>query len=301
MTKRELAHYCYSRIGIEYALLTKEYGIIPPDYWLDIPCGTCFACLKRKRLEWSFRLIQEVLQYKESTFITLTFDEKHLEKFKDDYKRPLMLYLDRLRKRIGYRPRYWFISEKGDEINHTGRVHFHGIIFGTSQKELPFKVMRDCWKYGRSDTGYVNVKTANYLTKYMLKFQGDYKYILMCSNGIGSSYLKKYSREWFVNNFDFRNYVIYNNRKYPLSAYYRSKVYDDDIRLVKMLNRYLEHKPFESWLNGTKYISKYQFEISRKDWFSRTMRIGLSKPLKQKFDYGKICISQSGFAENWQV
>ena len=181
----------------------EAYKLVPPDYYLQIPCGTCLYCLKRKRNEWSLRLQYEVLDHSASTFVTLTFDDYHLDKFKDDYKKPLKLYIDRLRKKIGYRPRYFFISEYGEDDRYTNRLHFHGIIFGTSADSLSYSVQRKLWKYGIADTGWVDLRTANYLTKYMLKMQNDKKPILMCSNGIGKSFLNRQDiTQKYLNNYD---------------------------------------------------------------------------------------------------
>lgn len=289
MSLVERSEYCRSTIGLEYCVFHPEEGLIPPDFWIQIPCGTCFACLKRKRQEWSFRLIQEIFEHSENSFVTLTFDDEHLAKFADDYKRPLKLYVDRLRKRLGFRPRYWFISELGEE---NGRFHIHGIIFGTSKDAIPYSLMRSLWPYGRSDYGWVNCRTCNYLTKYLLKFQGDFKPFIMCSNGIGASYLSKKPLDYFVNGFDVRSYAEFMGVKYPLSVYYKSKIFTDDLKVCFMLNRVMEHKQFSAFLNGKEYKDKYLYQNARNSYFQKTLKLGLSKPLKRK-NYGKICISES--------
>ena len=48
----------------------------------------------------------------------------------------------------------------------TERLHLHGIVWGLGNG----KKVTDNWKYGITFTGYfVNEKTINYITKYMLK------------------------------------------------------------------------------------------------------------------------------------
>ena len=48
----------------------------------------------------------------------------------------------------------------------TERLHLHGIVWGLGNGE---KITKN-WKYGITFTGYfVNEKTINYITKYMLK------------------------------------------------------------------------------------------------------------------------------------
>ena len=44
----------------------------------DIPCGVCLPCLKRKSMEWAFRIHQENRRAVTSSFITLTYDTRNL-------------------------------------------------------------------------------------------------------------------------------------------------------------------------------------------------------------------------------
>lgn len=46
------------------------------DY--EIPCGRCVPCLKKKSMEWAFRLYQENKASLSAFFITLTYDTKEL-------------------------------------------------------------------------------------------------------------------------------------------------------------------------------------------------------------------------------
>lgn len=324
MTSMQLLNYCVDVIGPQYCDVRSDYEVYPPDYYIKVPCGTCFSCLKRKRLEWSFRLLQEIRQHKESTFVTLTFSNEYLEEFKDNPKRPLMLYIDRLRKALGYRPRYWFISELGDDDKYTGRLHFHGIFFGTSRKTLNFHLQRNKWKYGNVWLGYVNFKTANYVTKYMLKFQKDYKPIMLLSNGIGLSYISKRSLDYHLNNFDPRMYCVFLGQKYPLSNYYKTKLFDEHIKLCFMINRYFDNSPKEYYLNGFKFTDARLYENYRKSYYNDSLRCGTSLPIKPRksligdievnsdfnnfikkfdlFNYGKeLCISESRITKGWSL
>ena len=57
------------------------------------------------------------------------------------------------------------------------------------------KKITDNWKYGITFTGYfVNEKTINYITKYMLKIDEKHPKFrgkALCSAGIGAGYLKR--------------------------------------------------------------------------------------------------------------
>lgn len=281
MTFKQLSEYCHNTLGMRNVIVDSN-GLHPFDEYIEIPCGTCFACLKRKRLEWSFRLIQEIKQHKESSFVTLTFSDKYLAQFKDNPKRPLMLYIDRLRKALGYRPRYWFISELGDDVKYSGRLHFHGIFFGTSQETLSFQLQRDKWIYGNSWVGYVNFKTANYLTKYMLKFQTDYKPVMLLSNGIGLSYINRKIFDWHLNNFEPRFYTSFAGYQYPLSNYYKTKLFTDELKTVFAINRFWSNDKQVFTLLGNKFYDERLYRRYRDIYFKETLKRGTSRPLKGK-------------------
>lgn len=292
--------YCRDVIGLENCIAIESfpivrklgdnfvndfgYKLVPPDFYLQIPCGTCLYCLKRKRSEWSLRLIYEILSHTESTFVTLTFDDFYLEKFKDDYKKPIKLYIDRLRKKIGFRPRYFFISEYGEDDRYTRRFHFHGIIFGTSREILSYSVQRSLWKYGIADTGYVDFRTANYLTKYMLKMQNNEKPILMCSNGIGASFLNNSNVTLkYLNNYDPINVVYFYGRYYPLPSYYKRKMFDDDMKVDILIKRMNSEFKYEQQFLGNTYLNPREYVNVRNDYYRSTLARGTSKqkPLKE--------------------
>ena len=175
-------------------------GSIPPDYELDVPCGSCWQCLRQKRFETVLRLKVEQAVIPVGTrsyFVTLTFDEDSYRKYSSDYGRPVRLWLDRLRKRYG-KFRYWFISELGDKNK---RCHFHGLLFGLP--DIPYSVLCSTWNYGISWYGWVTDRTCGYITKYMIKQQIDrgqlYTPIKVYSKSIGCgrddsglSYLRRY-------------------------------------------------------------------------------------------------------------
>ena len=72
-------------------------------------------------------------------------------------------FLERCRKKTGKSLKHWCVTELGEE---KGRIHLHGIFFGDKAAEL----VAEKWKYGNVFIGsYVNEKTINYISKYMLK------------------------------------------------------------------------------------------------------------------------------------
>lgn len=299
MSNLELSQYVEHVLGwdvCEYRSDIRGSRLYPPDFYVDIPCGRCEACRKRKRGEWSVRLLNEIDSHSSSAFLTLTLDDDSLASFKDDPKRPLKLFIDRLRKHLGFRPRYWFISELGPS---TGRLHYHGIIFGADGDQLPQELVAGCWKYGFVYVGYVNYKTANYITKYMLKCDVNYKPFILCSQGIGLSYVNDHNRDYHLNGFDYRGLIKYNDRFYPLSTYYKRKFFGDDIRLCLMLNRCLDTSPTTFSFRGRTFTNEDEFKRVREQYYRWTLKVGLSFPITKKrikdtLRYGKLCFPESG-------
>lgn len=41
---------------------------------IHVPCGKCARCLQRKKMEWSFRMMDELVQSKTAYFITITYN-----------------------------------------------------------------------------------------------------------------------------------------------------------------------------------------------------------------------------------
>lgn len=290
MTSWQLLNYCVDVIGAQNCDIRSDYEVYPPDYWIQIPCGTCYHCLKNKRNYWVFRLLQELVSHKESTFVTLTLDDESLSKFKGDYKRPLKLYIDRLRKALGYRPRYWFISELGDEGKYTGRLHYHGFFFGTDKKTLNFALQRSKWSYGVSWFGYVKTNSIYYVTKYVVKQQprDDYKPFIFCSNGIGACYVTQRNFERLLNNFDPLKYVEFYGKKFPISPYYKRKFFNEDLQLIFRINRYNTAKS-SNIFRGIRYIDDLSYLKAMRRYYESTLRDGLSvfKP-KRFIDYNHI-------------
>ena len=59
--------------------------------------------------------------------------------------------------------KHWCVTELGEEND---RIHLHGIVFGQRAAEL----IKQQWGYGIVYVGkYCSSRTANYITKYMLK------------------------------------------------------------------------------------------------------------------------------------
>lgn len=109
----------------------------------------------------------ESLLHGDSVFITLTYDDENYPNRGDTpqaQKKPLQLFLKRLRATLPQKIRYFICSEYGDRGN---RLHFHGIIFGASMFDA--KAIDDAWGLGFTQVGECNTKTCRYVAKYVTK------------------------------------------------------------------------------------------------------------------------------------
>lgn len=67
---------CQFKIGLQL----KE-AIIRNDKYIthiNIPCGKCGRCLQRRKMEWSFRMMNELIHSKTAYFVTLTYDPENV-------------------------------------------------------------------------------------------------------------------------------------------------------------------------------------------------------------------------------
>ena len=104
-----------------------------------------------------------------------------LEEENDMCRYAVRHWLELIRKRTGKSVKHWVITEKGEDYN---RIHMHGIVWCRKEDV-------DAWRYGYTYIGdYVNGKTINYITKYMLQINENcpaFEGKVFCSQGIGRS------------------------------------------------------------------------------------------------------------------
>lgn len=248
----------------------------PDDYYVQVPCGYCKYCLKRQRREWIFRALNEFKDIppkplnnsdKSLFFITLTFEDKYLNDESFDPRNAIRKFLDVLRKRYcnNRRIRHFIIGEFG--TSNTKRLHYHGLLWNLSYKQIPFSDFWKLWTYGRCDIQYVRNPKASivYLTKYLLKYDSPTDRALcriMVSHGFGLSYTKTedYKQRKQMDSF----FSVFFARPYPLSRYYTSRMYDvfDKIRQYT-LRLQQPIQPFRLGNFETFDINKYRVEYFR--------------------------------------
>lgn len=165
-----------------------------------VGCGHCIMCKMKRTREWTLRLIMESKSYENDHvwFITLTYDDAHVPVTYDTdgvphltvKKRDHQLFMKRLRKRLDYPVKYFFVGEYGCR---TGRPHLHAVIFGLHSEDVGF--IEECWPYGFSLSKNFYKETAGYVAGYIQKklFGKDVYGVstppfLACSQHLGEDY-----------------------------------------------------------------------------------------------------------------
>lgn len=289
-------------INKKYTSTKKNGGVIPSivdnrTKYVAIGCGQCIECRKQKARDWTIRLMEDIKEYKNGKFITLTFSEDSLKELKNvveskygkDFINDENLIctiavrrmLERYRKKYGKSMRHWLITEKG----HTGtkRIHIHGIIYIDKSYEIEI-----FWKYGWVYVGeYVNNETINYIVKYITKIDLDNKGFngkILTSAGIGKHYLKTYNAKRNKYNGDktLDEYRMDNGIKQQLPKYYRNNLYNDDEREKLWIDkldkneRYVLGTKIENFSNNfEKYVKLVK--IARKT----NIELGYGQPIER--------------------
>jgi hypothetical protein len=136
---------------------------------VQVPCGKCPPCLKRKASHWSFRLNQETKVSSSACFITLTYETPPLtitgaQTLK---KKDFQDFLKRLRKTTLNKLKYYACGEYGGS---TIRPHYHAIMFNLPQSYIdnPEKLEK-IWTHGHIHIVPSNQLTIAYVSGYVLK------------------------------------------------------------------------------------------------------------------------------------
>jgi len=112
----------------------RPLSSFPPGAKLvPIPCGQCVGCRLERSRQWAVRLLKELKLHETSSFLTLTYDDKHLPLVGTSLrptlrKEDMTLFLKRLRFHLSPKKiRFFQCGEYGEK---KGRPHHHLILFG---------------------------------------------------------------------------------------------------------------------------------------------------------------------------
>ena len=227
--------------------------------YIEIPCGECKECKKKRKEMWRLRIENELLDSKSAIFFTGTFSDESIENIKKQYgvkeendiaTKANRLFLERLRKKYNIKLTHWCITELGSE---NGRIHIHGIFFIKENQDIKYikdKIKRE-WNFGWNYLGYVDQgKTINYVTKYMLKENENFKKFkpkVLASQKIGVGFIERNKRFY---KYKEKNGEIEANTKMEyldgretyLIKYYKEKLYTTEERENILLSILDENK-----------------------------------------------------------
>lgn len=227
--------------------------------YIEIPCGECKECKKKRKEMWRLRIENELLDSKSAIFFTGTFSDEAIENIEKQYgvkeendiaTKANRLFLERLRKKYNIKLTHWCITELGSK---KGRIHIHGIFFIKENQDIKYvkdKIKRE-WDFGWNYLGYVDQgKTINYITKYMLKENENFKEFkpkVLASKKIGIGFIE---RNKMFYKYKEKNGQIEANTKMEyldgretyLIKYYKEKLYTTEERENILLSILDENK-----------------------------------------------------------
>lgn len=235
---------------------------------VEVPCGKCPLCVKRRVSQWSFRLMQEEKAAHSAYFLTITYGTCSAPISRNGYmqlsKRDLQLFFKRLRKaravrykQLGVKPRtaikYYAVGEYGGQRK---RPHYHVLLFNcelelinkawTSDRKIitvygsrKIQVPIPRLSLGNIYYGKVSGASVGYCMKYMSKPKNlvknhrddRSKEFTLMSKGLGKSYLTPAMVRWHLADAANRMYCnLPGNKKVGMPRYYKDKIYDEYYR-----------------------------------------------------------------------
>lgn len=208
---------------------------------LTLPCGRCIGCRLDRSLDWATRIMHEASLYDANSFLTLTYDDKHLPKDGSLCKRDYQLFIKRLRKECGPL-RYFHCGEYGETYF---RPHYHVCLFGqdfardreriedtpAGFPQYTSELLSDTWGAGRATISELTFESAAYVARYTLKkvhsskddpdrkerhYNGRLPEYITMSQGIGKGWLEKYG----LDNVYSADHVIVRGKEMGPPPYY---------------------------------------------------------------------------------
>lgn len=254
---------------------------------LELPCGKCPPCKKRRVNDWTFRLMQEDKRSTSSYFVTLTYDNDSIPRTPNGFltlkKDDVQKWLKRLRKVNKSKIRYYCVGEYGGQRM---RPHYHLIMFNVDDIEN----IASCWNKGLVHIGQVTTDSVGYTCKYIDKAQQIPKHpnddrlreYSTMSNNLGDNYLTPEVVKWHRQDLS-RTYVVTEGGyKYAMPRYYKERIYTKDERIqqvslalaaqatmedrlkYKVQQRYNGQMTFDEYLDQQRDIRWYRFNKNQK-------------------------------------
>lgn len=233
-----------------------------------VNCGRCVPCLRKKQIDWCFRLNQQLLNSSSACFLTLTYSDENLPFSEGGYslvREDFQKFMKRLRKHARTKGiKYYACGEYGDK---TERPHYHAIIFNLPR---PFeKYIDKAWQYGHVHIGTVTEESIFYTTKYALKGikrqrpeyhdeLGREPQFQLMSNGLGIDYMKTTIVDYLTRSGS-KLITLPGGMKKKLPRYYLDKMQMDDTE--KMLWRAAANAEVAAHITDTEITDKQRKEL----------------------------------------
>lgn len=255
---------------------------------LQLPCGTCIGCRQLRVNQWATRCMHEMGQHEHNSFVTLTYDEKHVPYDGGLIPRHLSSFLwavryavqnERMAKLLGTNVRYVACGEYGD----TGtRPHYHALLFGVGFDDAAMcgkdlytsRTLEYLWGRGNVSFRPITRGAAAYVAQYALKKKTRQKFITPDGVIVPGPFLRASTRPGigapWVENFrqDARHgYIVSDGKKVAVPRYYQKKMKDVDPKF------------FEKFRKEANRLGKAHALTERE-------RIEGEKIAKSKHDYG---------------
>lgn len=181
---KPLTAYYSSKInktGKRSLVFQRDSALVPVS--IPVSCGRCIGCRLDRSLNWAVRCVHESKSHDENSFITLTINDKYLNKTLNTsgtlVVADFQTFMKRLRKTIAPKKvRFFHCGEYGSKLQ---RPHHHACLFGydfpdkkiigQSQGKDVYSsnTLTKLWPLGFHTIGEVNFETASYVARYVLK------------------------------------------------------------------------------------------------------------------------------------
>lgn len=277
---------------------SKEY----PTF--QLPCGRCISCRLEYARQWAVRCVHEASMHEKNSFITLTYDDKHLTSDKLQYKH-FQDFMKRLRARNPQSQVGMFVTGEYGEIRK--RPHWHAIIFNWRPEDLEHKYtnergdklfsskeLSELWPFGISEVGSVTFESAGYCARYAAKKlvhgkDQDHEYQPISKKSSKHAIGKKWLEKHWPDVFNYGHLIMHDGTKAGVPRYYEKwlKAHEPDA-----WSRYVTQTKNEK----TKELERIQNALDQQEKQINEKRLSQGKTtqisknktrsqiLKQKFD-----------------
>jgi len=204
------------------------------EYNVNVPCGRCPVCVKKRVSSWSVRLLKEADVSTSALFITLTYSTENVPITKNGWMTLDKTHLQSFFKRLRYYEehtniKYYAVGEYGTK---THRPHYHVILYNSTQEAVC-----KAWTVGSVHFGQLTPASCGYTLKYISKEKKTQKpnddrnpIFSIMSKGLGKSYIEKPENvRWHLADLENRYFIpVGSGVKASMPRYYRERLYNSE-------------------------------------------------------------------------